>query len=295
MPKELPRIYHSISALFSFAFIKEKYCITLLFSKEHNDYLRMKKILIWTLILLLNACQKSVENNNCFFLSSKEAKVSDIVKNYILIALETTEDNLILDPTVVKISQDKIFVLDRFSPSKSLYVFLKSGKYIGKIGNKGEGPGEYVMPHSFVINERDNRLFLRDMATNKILVYDLSTFQFVEDYTLPFYATCFEMLGDDYFIWYVNAGLQNEGNFRKHIQITDTKCKPISSFIETMLFPERGLFNVQSYFSMSETETYFHHPYYGRLLPLFFARLFSSTDFYSLFRRFKFSIQRLCN
>jgi len=53
MPKDFSRIYRSISALFSFVFIKEKYSITLPDSGEHNYNLRMKKtFLLYALEIL---------------------------------------------------------------------------------------------------------------------------------------------------------------------------------------------------------------------------------------------------
>lgn len=226
-----------------------------------NNILRVTLVAVFALSLC--SCHKTVMRSEYSFSSVEKAKMSDIVRDYSVVCLETVVDNLILDPTVVEFSADRIFILDRFSPSKSLYVFRKDGKYVGKVGSKGEGPGEYIMPHSFVVNEKHGRIFLRDMAANKVLAYNLETLEFVEDYPLPFYATCFEKLGDDCFIWYVNAGLQNQGDFLKHLQITDTKCTPLFSAVEQLAFPERGIYNVRSYFSVLGEETYFHHPFMG--------------------------------
>lgn len=224
----------------------------------------MKKVLLFIAAALsLYSCRRAEVCSEYSFSSVEEAGMSDIVTDYSVICLETLADNLILDPTVVEFSSDRIFILDRFSPSKALYVFRTDGKYVGKVGNKGEGPGEYVMPHSFIVNESRGRILLRDMAANKVLAYDLSTLAFVEDYSLPFYATCFDRLGDDRLVWYVNAGLQNQGDFRKHIQVTDMECRPLLSAVEPLPFPERGLYNVRSYFSVMGGKTYFHHPYMG--------------------------------
>ena len=96
-----------------------------------------------------------------------------------------------------------------------------------------------------------------------MLVYSLETFGFVEKLTIPFYATCFELLDDKHFIWYVNTGLQNEGEFSKHIQITDTRCEPVSSFIDVMDLPTRGTYNVMSYFETHDGYVLFHHPFSG--------------------------------
>ena len=209
----------------------------------------MKKfIIVLFCLVFLYSCKTEKQCDELLHIEVEQMQMSDLVNDYSIIALETLEDNLILDPTVVKFTEKHIFILDRFSPSKSLYVFDHKGNYVGKVGNKGEGPGEYIMPHQFVVNEKEGQLYLRDMATNSILVYSLKDFGFVKKMSVPFYATCFELLNNEHFIWYINAGLQNEGDFRKHIQITDMECNPVSSFMDVMDMPQRGMYNVTSYF-----------------------------------------------
>lgn len=199
-----------------------------------------------------------------YFCELKEGvKVSDIVKDYSIVKLETTDDNLIVDPTIVKFSKDRIFILDMFSPSKSLYVFELTGKYVGKVGNQGSGPGEYIMPFYFLLDEEANRIYLQDVATSSMLVYTLDTFEFIEKHAIPFYASCFDLLDEEHFVWYIGAGMRNEGEFQKHIQITDKQCIPKKSMIDRMDFPTRGMYNVASYITRVADKVVFHHPFMG--------------------------------
>ena len=220
-------------------------------------------ILFFFSFTLLYSCQTEQRMDEVLHASASSKQMSDLVSDYSLIALETLDDNLILDPTIVKFTEKYIFILDRFSPSKSLYVFDHKGKYVGKVGNKGEGPGEYIMPHQFVVSEERGHLYLKDMATNSILVYSLKDFEFIKKMSIPFYATCFDLLDNKHFIWYVNAGLQNEGDFKKHIQITDIECNSVYGFIDVMDMPQRGMYNVMSYFEKHDDDVYFHHPFSG--------------------------------
>jgi hypothetical protein len=225
----------------------------------------MKKY-VWFLfyIVLCGACSSTdTEQLVCDFKLLDNAKNSDLVRDYSIIPLETTSDNLILDATAIKLTKDRVFVLDSYSPSRSLYVFDISGKYLGKVGGVGEAFHEYIMPHYFILDEKRNNIIIRDVATNKILFYDMTTFKFIKSYKVPFYSDCFELLADGNLIWFVNPGLRNKGDFRKHIQITDMECNPVGSFIDPMLFPKRGLYNVQSYFTHKDNKTYFHHPFMG--------------------------------
>lgn len=223
----------------------------------------MRHIIILFICLSFLSCEKERAVREHFYELRERVKVSDIVKDYSIVKLETTEDNLIVDPTVVKFSKDRIFILDMFSPSKSLYVFELTGKYVGKVGNKGDGPGEYIMPFHFLLDETANRIYLQDVATNSMLVYALDTFEFIEKYAIPFYANCFELLDEEHFVWYIGAGMRNEGEFQKHIQITDKRCIPQKSMIERMDFPTRGMYNVASYFVRMDDSVIFHHPFMG--------------------------------
>lgn len=213
--------------------------------------------------LLLFSCQTRDTYRLLEHTRVAEKKLSDLVEDCSVIPLETTEDNLILDPTVARFSGGYIYILDRFSPSKSLYVFSLEGKYVGKVGNRGEGPGEYLMPHSFAINESARELYVRDMAKNALLVYSLDDRSFLRQCPVPFNATCFALLDDGHFIWYLNAGLQNDGRYSRHLQVTDLACRPVADAVDAMDFPSRGLYNVPSYFEESEGEVLFHHPFMG--------------------------------
>lgn len=51
-----------------------------------------------------------------------------------------------------------------------------------------------------MISEASNRLFIQDIAMNKLLAFDLATGRFVEDYAIPFYAGCVELLDEEHFI-----------------------------------------------------------------------------------------------
>ncbi|MBQ4161507.1 MAG: 6-bladed beta-propeller [Parabacteroides sp.] len=223
----------------------------------------MKIIFYSLIVIILFSCQKEIGVYECNLSLRKEAKISELVGEYTLIPLETTDENLIVDATVVKLSESKIFILDKFSPTRSLYVFQRDGKYIGKIGCVGEGPGEYIMPFYFVIDEKNDKLYLWDRAVNKILIYNISTFKFVNEFFIPFNASCFEKLGDKHFVFYIESGLKNEGNFQKHLQIVDLQGNPVESQFERLDFPLRGLYNVTSYFFENEGDTYFHHPFMG--------------------------------
>lgn len=96
------------------------------------------------------------------------------------IQLETNDNCLIGEVTDILCTKDNIYILD-FRSSKSLFEFDKNGKFIKKLCSVGNGPGEFVLPRSFAIDEINMKLFLLDVGVGKVLEYNLKTFEFVRE------------------------------------------------------------------------------------------------------------------
>lgn len=114
----------------------------------------------------------SVNIKNKIDLSSIFKKVNHII-------LENTEEALLGRISQLEIYEDKIFILDAVI-AKALFMFNKEGKFIGKIGRLGQGPGEYISPSSFSINKEKNELYLYDFDQQKINKYDLLSNKFIK-------------------------------------------------------------------------------------------------------------------
>lgn len=73
-------------------------------------------------------------------------KMSELITDYSLVKLETTEDNLIVDINQVERWKDRIYILDSYSPTKGIYVFEKDGRYVGRIGRWDKDPENIFSP-----------------------------------------------------------------------------------------------------------------------------------------------------
>lgn len=222
-------------------------------------------IRIFTIVLLaimFGSCSKETNNiDSVNFEKRTDIKMSDLVSDYSFIPLETKDDNLILDASMVRIWNDHIYILDCFSQNKSIYVFDIQGKYLGKIGNIGGGPGEYIMPMAIVVDEANNQLLVKDVAQNKLIYYNPITFEYIKEQSLPFYSDCMEYYKDDTIVWYIGSGCANDGDYQKHIQVSDLQCNIINSYIPRKNFPQRSMYNVMTYFHKYNDKLYFHHPF----------------------------------
>lgn len=98
------------------------------------------------------------------------AFISSYFKSVTPIFLETTDDCLIRYIDAVQVSKDYIFILDR--SSRALYTFNKDGKFMGKIGKVGSGPGEYNNISDFSIDKKNQVVYILDMQKSNIASYD---------------------------------------------------------------------------------------------------------------------------
>lgn len=106
----------------------------------------------------------SIKNNEYGLMSS-------YFKSVKLIALETSDINLIHSIDAVQVKDDYIFILDR--SYKRLYCFDKNGKFIRRIGSVGSGPGEYNSISDFTI-DNEGIIYLLDRHGYKILSFSIS-------------------------------------------------------------------------------------------------------------------------
>jgi hypothetical protein len=153
----------------------------------------MNKLILLSGLFILFSC--SVRENN----HSNNHEITSVLfsdENTLLlndslscefIPLETLSDNSNLIGHILKavISENRMFILDAVR-TKSLQVYTLQGEYITRIGEIGNGPGEYILPHNFYINEDKRKVTIEDLAKNTLLVYDLDTYQYEYEKRIPF-------------------------------------------------------------------------------------------------------------
>lgn len=85
-----------------------------------------------------------------------------------LIPLETSNQCMIghIDKIIYKNS--KYYLLDR-RQSKSIFRFDWTGRFEGKIGHIGRGPGEYIEPTDFIVNHTG--IIVLNQYTRRLLFY----------------------------------------------------------------------------------------------------------------------------
>jgi hypothetical protein len=126
-------------------------------------------------------------------LSAVTLKASDLFANIRYIPLETTDTALIAQINEVISTEDYFLVRD-----KHLYMFDKHGKFLHKISNTGQGPGEYVQ--LIDCDADDKYIYLFDNVRSQILVYSFDN-QYLKSIGTPRGATAI-LKSPDGFICY---------------------------------------------------------------------------------------------
>lgn len=107
---------------------------------------------------------------------------TELISDYSYVRLESSESSLLGNISQIEIYNDKIYILD--NKMNAFYVFAMDGKFIMKLEGTGNGPGEFISPHSFWI-DKSGYVFILDRQLNRLLKYSLNNLEFAGDITLP--------------------------------------------------------------------------------------------------------------
>ena len=199
---------------------------------------------------------------------SRDLKCSDFITHIEYIPLQTTDDILINDnPTIVVV--DKYIIVKTI---KECFLFSKdTGKFIRKVGNYGNGPGEYHSTSGF-INPTKKTIYFA--GWNSVLMEFSFDGEYISSIKIPGYNDSFtspssptnHIYWNDYFVSYFTNSIGIE---KKLIQIFDHNGEIIK------VIPNRNVYMDTKNFSFTTGESDFY--YYDN--NLFFKETYSDTIF----------------
>jgi hypothetical protein len=137
------------------------------------------KISIFCCICLLFGCNDKPDNNTELKIidivegissSGSTLFLSEVAEDIDFVALETTDESLIGSMFYAVFSDKYIAVLD--NQQDLIFLFARNGKFLRRIGSKGQGPGEYIDPAMIALS--GDNLFLWDYKLS-LLCYDVNT------------------------------------------------------------------------------------------------------------------------
>ena len=112
-----------------------------------------------------------------------EIKLSDLMESVEIVQLDNSTEEAYTKIWKIETSEHYIATLMANTPVK---LFRKSdGKFIGNIGQIGQGPGEYSMISEVTIDEKKERIYLTETFKNHAYAYDMKG-NFLKEETIYF-------------------------------------------------------------------------------------------------------------
>jgi hypothetical protein len=105
-------------------------------------------------------------------------KMSQLFKKVTPIILEVTPNSLMRGIYKMRVMNDLLIIMD--NNPVSILVFNRDGKFLHKIGNRGQGIGEYTDIADFCVDTVSKTIYLSDFNTKKIHHYDLYSGKYLE-------------------------------------------------------------------------------------------------------------------
>lgn len=129
---------------------------------------------------------------------NKMEYLSNLVDSIYYVKLETKKECLIGEIDKIYHAAGKIIIFDK-RIANAVFVFTGTGKFITKIGDHGDGPGEFTKLQDITVNAEDSSICLLDMGKRKMFTYSMEG-KYLNDYPVSIFISAFEHSHNDQFI-----------------------------------------------------------------------------------------------
>lgn len=123
--------------------------------------------------------------------SDRKIKMSELYSALEYIKLETTPESLIAQVSKIIPLDTQLLIVDK--ESSKILLFDVNGKFMGTIGSKGVGAGEFIEIEDVAVDKKGEKIFVLDHSGKRILIYDLKG-NFANDIKTDFIAHEIEYL-----------------------------------------------------------------------------------------------------
>lgn len=164
-------------------------------------------ILTFSLLIILCSCNidkggkaNQMAGHTLIFNETKTsgAKIGEKINQLSAIPLETNPESLIGNIEQLRITNEKVFILD--DQNHAILVFDNDGRFLLKISAQGKGPGQYQFLRDFIIDEINNEIIILG-SPNKVIRFDMSG-GFIDEKSLGFTPLKFVSMNEEsYFFW----------------------------------------------------------------------------------------------
>lgn len=179
----------------------------------------MKKKLLYFLLFMfatfMNSCKKGAsfeyelpEDSNVKTIAMEpltgyeKLRYSDVYSKVEYIQLETNDKSLVSEVSKLEVLDDgKLIVFDK--KIGAIVLFDEKGKYINRIGRKGNGHGEYAYPIDIAYDKYHNRVIVYDSAKAEMLIFDMDG-KYISSIGIKWFASAFSIIDKKHFCLFLN-------------------------------------------------------------------------------------------
>ncbi len=215
----------------------------------------MKKIYLLLVLILLTqqSCKNNKNNDFSEFKKSNsnliEIKIDPQNHNVLtsdqifglpqIVRLETLSNNLIGSISQILI-QDSLIIINDRQISKSIMVFDLKGNFKNRIGQQGQGPGEYVSNWYVCLLPRKDKIAILDDKTRKVLYYRFDG-KFLYSKNLSFDAVSLEYIGSEMIAYLGFSNAENNSSVYDNnpLILTDSLNNSIASGFKNFYKPDQ--------------------------------------------------------
>lgn len=141
-------------------------------------------------------------------INKKAILLNDLIDSLYYIKLGHTEQVCIEAIDKIVFAGDNIVIIDK-GKKKGLYLFSGNGAFLGKIGDLGKGPNEYLSASDVAIDRFSDNIVVLDQFGKKLLYYDKNG-GFLKEKPIDFYAKDLSVLEDGSCIYYQLDGVNKK-------------------------------------------------------------------------------------
>lgn len=220
----------------------------------------MKNAIITLLFsIMLIACnnQKAKFNGEVIKLDAEKVvdlTLSTVIDDFRYIKLSNS-NAYIGDIEKILVKGDRIYILDARS-SVALYVFDKSGELEFKIANYGRGPGEFMGPYDFTIDEKNGEIIIYDARAMKLCYYKVENGDFLREENIEFRFGRFTSADSNLIFFLNNMPYKTNHN----TLVTDSDINIIGKSMELNSNMIGYFYSLPMNFSKQDGEIYFTAP-----------------------------------
>lgn len=172
---------------------------------------------ICLLSLLLTGCSYEKKNHSPaiteieldLMAAENKLKLSEFVDSIAYIPLETSNLSLFGDVDRLIVTERGEYLIADKEMTNALYLFDYTGRFLRKIGNKGQGPEEYINIEDVAYYNRN--IFIWDNKGGKILKYSMEG-DVLCSYKCMYTAYSFTCVDEDNFVFYCDYAKNEELN-----------------------------------------------------------------------------------